>query len=96
MSDHFAHFDRTISIYNFLQFSDSQWKFIDNSIQRQNRLRIDDYYTIYKELDIPINEESYRKGDIEALKQIKLDTKFIGKTPEIVAISHCHFVSKFQ
>ena len=37
MTDHFAHFDKSINIYNFLQFSDKQWKWIDNSIQPQSR-----------------------------------------------------------
>jgi len=43
MSDHFAHLDKTINIYNFLQFTDKQWKWIDNSIQPQSRIRIYDY-----------------------------------------------------
>lgn len=33
MSDHFAHYDQSINIYNFLQFSPSAWNRIDNSIQ---------------------------------------------------------------
>jgi len=40
MSDHFAHLDKSITVYNYLQYSDSEWNWIDNSIQPQNRLRI--------------------------------------------------------
>src|SRR4029078_511022 len=29
MSDHFAHFDKSINIYNFLRFTDAQWNRID-------------------------------------------------------------------
>lgn len=94
MSDHFAHFDKSINIYNFLQFSDKQWYWIDNSIQPQNRLRIDDYKLIYKNLDIPISAESFREGRMNELKAIKLNDKFLEKPLETIAISHCHFISK--
>lgn len=96
MSDHFAHFDKTINIYNFLQFSEQQWSRIDNSIQPQSRLRIDDYRMIYQQLGIPITDESFRAGDLEALAQIKLDAMYAEKTMETNAISHCHFVSKMN
>lgn len=96
MSDHFAHFDRSITIYNFLQFSDSQWQQIDNSIQPQSRLRIDDYRKIYADLDIPISKENCREGDIEALKTVKLAPRFAQKPFETVAISHAYFLSKWH
>lgn len=94
MSDHFAHFDQTINIYNFLQFSEVEWARIDNSIQPQSRLRIDEYKEMYKAIELPITEESFRPGDLEALKEVKLDERFAKKPLEIVAISHCHFISK--
>lgn len=93
MSDHFAHFDKTINIYNFLQYSDIEWMSIDNSIQPQNRLRIYDYKKIYADLNIPINQETFRAGDIEELKSIELDLKFATHDLKEVAISHCHLVS---
>lgn len=96
MSDHFAHFDKSINIYNFLQFSDYEWQWIDNSIQPQSRLRIDDYKVIYQDLGLPITAESHRPGNLQELKQIKLDEKYAGKPLEINAISHCHFVSDMR
>lgn len=96
MSDHFAHFDQSINIYNFLQFSDQQWSRIDNSIQPQSRLRIDDYKEMYKALDIPITWEDFRPGRMEELETIELDARWKKKSMEVVAISHCHFVSKLN
>jgi len=96
MSDHFAHFDKSINIYNFLQFSDKQWKWIDNSIQPQNRIRIYDYKQIYADLKIPISGESFRKGNLEELKSIPLAEKFTNKPLEEIAKSHCHFVSRWD
>jgi hypothetical protein len=93
MSDHFAHFDKSINIYNFLQFSDKQWNRIDNSIQPQSRFRIYDYKQMYSELEIPVTEESIREGNLNELKSIRLADKFAEKPLEEIAISHCHFIS---
>ncbi len=93
LSDHFAHFDKSISIYNFLRFSDKQWKWIDNSIQPQNRIRIYDYKQIYSDLKIPISEESFRKGNLNELKTIPLADKFANRPLDEIARSHCHFIS---
>lgn len=96
MSDHFAHFDHSITIYNFLQFSNRQWQWIDNSIQPQSRLRIDDYRKLYEQLEIPISEEKNRPGDLNALLTVNLDERFAAKPLETVAISHCQFISKMK
>lgn len=96
MSDHFAHFDKSISIYNFLKFSDNQWRWIDNSIQPQNRLRYCEYKSIYQKLEIPISEESFRPGNPDELKEINVNEKYLQMPLEEIAISHCHFISKMS
>ncbi|OFY37441.1 MAG: hypothetical protein A2W91_14710 [Bacteroidetes bacterium GWF2_38_335] len=93
MSDHFAHLDKSITIYNFLRFSDKRWKFIDNNVQPQNRLRISDYRKLYNELEIPINEEEILPYDISKLEKIKLNKKYQGISTEILAVSHAHLAS---
>ncbi len=94
MSDHFSHFDTSITNYNFLQFSDRQWKRIDNSIQPQSRLRIYDYRMIYDKLDIPITSESCRVGNVGEVKSISLASKFEGMPIDEIAKCHCHITSK--
>lgn len=96
MSDHFSHLDKSINVYNFLQFSDNQWKWIDNSIQPQSRLRIYDYRTIYQDLNIPITEEVFSDGNLNELNSIKLDDKFSDKSLKEIAISNCHFISDMK
>lgn len=96
MSDHFAHLDKTINIYNFLQFTDKQWKWIDNSIQPQSRIRIYDYKKIYEDLKIPISELTFRKGNLDELKSVKLSPSFAQYSLEEIAISHCHFISNMS
>lgn len=93
MSDHFAHLDSQITIYNFLQFSEKQWRFIDNSIQPQNRWRISHYRSLYESIAIPISEELNRPGDIEAVEQLSIADIFRTIPVEELAISHGYLVS---
>lgn len=94
MSDHFAHFDKSINIYNFLQFSDRTWQRIDNSIQPQNRWRLSDYQNLYRDLSINISETDCRKGNIEELLSVGLAEKYDACDLKDLAISHCYLVSK--
>lgn len=96
MSDHFAHFDKSITVYNFLKFSDSQWKIIDNSIQPQNRWRIYDYKKLYQQLNIPILHSTIYPGNIEQVRATNIHTKFRMFPIEEVAVTHCHFITSFQ
>lgn len=93
MTDHFAHLDSTINIYNFLRFTNEEWKWIDNTIQPQNRLRIYDYKRIYSDLEILISEETCSVGNLEELQLIPLATKYQGQPLVEVAKSHCYFSS---
>ena len=94
MSDHFAHLDKKISIYNFLKFSDKRWSLIDNTVQPQNRLRITQYREIYSKVGIKIVEENNRDGDIEKLKEINIDKKLKNISDKELAVSHSLLISK--
>lgn len=96
MSDHFAHFDRTITIYNYLRFSDRAWAWIDNSIQPQNRFRLSEYRKLYAELGIPITDLSCRPGDLEELASVRLHQQYATYEKTDLAISHCLVVSKMN
>lgn len=94
MSDHFAHFDKSINIYNFLQFSDKTWQWIDNSIQPQNRWRLSDYQKLYHDLSINISETDCRKGNVEEVLSTNLADKYQDYDPKDLAVSHCYLISK--
>jgi SAM-dependent methyltransferase len=93
MSDHFAHFDPRITIYNFLRFSAKRWQQIDNSIQPQNRLRLCDYREMYAELNIGVEEEDVRPGQVEELDRIRVHPEFKEYTREELAVSHVSLIS---
>lgn len=94
LSDHFAHFDHSITIYNFLRFSPAAWRWIDNSVQPLNRLRIPDYRELYRLAGIPISEEQLRPGEVAALRSIPIDPVFQKNTEAENAVSHGYFFSK--
>jgi hypothetical protein len=96
MSDHFAHFDKSINVFNFLQYSDSLWKMIDNSIQPQNRLRVSDFRALYKKLDIPVTTEKIILGNLNELNAIKLDDKYSALDMSDIAAVECYFASLIQ
>lgn len=97
MSDHFAHFDKSINIYNFLQYSNKAWdNVIDNSIQPQNRWRFAQFVDLYKDLEIPLTDTEIREGDIEAVKSLKIHPDFSKFNTKDLAISHCYLYSKGQ
>lgn len=92
MSDHFAHSDNSISVYNFLKYDDFIWKLIDNSVQPQNRLRLSDYQEIFKTTGRNLTLFRTRKGNLNALEEIKLNSKYSLLPKEMVAITHTHAV----
>ncbi|MCP9236154.1 class I SAM-dependent methyltransferase [Lewinella sp. JB7] len=93
LSDHFAHLDSSINIYNFLRFSHRQWAMLDNSIQPQNRLRWPDYLAMYAALGIPVREQEVRPGNLANLRSVPVHAD-IGPYPdEELAISHGYLVS---
>ncbi|HMQ90984.1 MAG TPA: class I SAM-dependent methyltransferase, partial [Flavilitoribacter sp.] len=93
MSDHFAHMDPSITIYNYLQYSERAWGIIDNTIQPQNRWRLPQYRTLYRALEIPYAEEKLRPGDVDAVRAMKLAPPYDAMPAEEVAISHGYMVS---
>lgn len=94
MSDHFAHLDQSISIYNFLRFSEKQWSWIDNSVQPQNRWRLSDYLKLYDRLGFRLLAEETRPGEPEKLATLKLAAPFNRYDLTDVAVSHCHLVNQ--
>lgn len=93
LSDHFAHFDHSITDYNFLQFSKKQWAIIDNSIQPQNRLRWPDYKKMYANLGIKIKAETTTPGNVDVVKNAKIHPEFAHFSPKELAITHGYLVS---
>jgi hypothetical protein len=97
-SDHFAHADKGISLINFLQYSDEAWaRYAGNRYMYMNRLRHDDYLQMFAEaghdlLDIEFDLED-RSMDLLNSGDFRLDSRFAGKSREVLAMSGAWIVS---
>ncbi len=56
MSDHFSHFDRRLTPWNFLRFSARTWRWANSSVLYQNRLRASAYLQAAREAGFEIRE----------------------------------------
>ena len=95
-NDHYAHFDRSISFVNFLQYSDEEWEKWDNGILWQNRLRAPDFVRL---CNIPAARLVYRQqytrpGSLEAIKGMSIPERFAGYALEDLAATTVHLVTR--
>lgn len=56
-TDHYAHTDSSITLLNYLHFSDLEWKKFNHNCHYQNRLRHYDYLRIFEACKFKIVEE---------------------------------------
>ena len=49
LQDHYSYFDRSLSRYNFLRFSEGTWALVNSPIHFQNRLRAPDYLRLVRD-----------------------------------------------
>lgn len=78
--DHWSFFDNSISVYNYLQYSDKEWRKLNPSIMYQNRMRHSDYIKIISEAGFQILEEKPNyptESEIELLKKIKITDHYL-------------------
>lgn len=94
LTDHFAHFDKSISAFNFLRFSESQWKWINNGVQYLNRLRIDEFLKIHSETGFEIIEREDLYADPKNLDKLPVHKDFSHLNRQDLLVSHTWLVSK--
>lgn len=88
-SDHFAHEDSSITMINFLQFTDAEWeKLAGNQFAYHNRLRVDDFYKIYENVDhqVVYSREFLNEPSLEEIRGgFPLAEQYRGIAPERLA-----------
>ncbi|MDA3843063.1 MAG: class I SAM-dependent methyltransferase [Candidatus Kapabacteria bacterium] len=89
LRDHYSYFDQSISIYNFLKYSDKQWKLYNHDLQYQNRLRNSDYKDIVNSTKFRIAEYNISECDSvekEQLENLALNDKYINNSIDDMGI----------
>jgi len=97
--DHYSYADRTISVFNFLQYSENSWSRFNCALQYQNRLRHPDYlgladacgFRVVAERRLGPSEE-----ELKTLESLNLDFRFRSYERSDLAVvgSHLALVPK--
>ena len=77
--DHYSYFDRDLSVYNFLQYSDKAWMWFSPSLGYQNRLRHRDYIDLFQKVGFEVIAECRKDGtetDLKTISRLSLDGKY--------------------
>jgi hypothetical protein len=89
-SDHYAR-DGTVSRYNFLRYSDQEWRRFNANLHYVNRLRHSEYVNIISKTDLKIVGVELAEGDYP--ESLLLDEKFVGFKEEDLRIIRSRIVS---
>lgn len=78
MSDHYAHFDSSITEFNYMRYSRRAWRVFNNRLQYQSRLRASDYRRIIEAAGFRVVADEREQGRPDELDQIRLASPFRG------------------
>ena len=94
LADHYANFDKSISVYNFLKYSERTWRLFNNELQYQNRLRVSDFRAIHAEAGWQVLQELNTRKPEEVLKAIRLADEFKRYSVEDLLVYDSWFSSR--
>jgi SAM-dependent methyltransferase len=96
LEDHYSHFDRSLSDFNFLRFGDGSWRLLNPSLHYQNRLRYPDYVRLLDECGfVLLRERTSRVSDaeLERLRELRLASRFRGYLLDELAVKGLVFLA---
>ena len=97
LQDHYAYFDRSLSRYNFLRFSDGAWQVVNGPLHFQNRLRSPDYLRLVREAGFELLSETpsgpSEEGRAE-LRSLPLAERFRGYDEDALGVTVLSFVAQ--
>ena len=97
LQDHYAYFDRSLSRYNFLRFSDRSWRLVNSPLHHQNRLRSPDYLRLVRHAGLELVSETPSGPSAEGLAELRglpLAERFRAYTPEELGVTILSFVAR--
>jgi hypothetical protein len=76
LRDEFATFDRNISDFNYLRYTDKEWTWRQSPLVAVNRYRIPDYRELYPQAGFELKLEENVSGALDRLKTVPLAPRF--------------------
>jgi SAM-dependent methyltransferase len=96
LQDHYAYFDRSLSRYNFLRFSDRTWSVVNSPLHHQNRLRSPDYLQLIRDAGFVLVVERPSGPSDEGraeLRSLPLAERFRGYSEDDLGVTVLSFVA---
>ena len=94
IGDQYANFDSSISTFNYMKFTARQWRFLDNPIIPQTRLRPRDYRAVIEEAGYEVVKVRSINGSKEDLGKIVLAPEFRHYSEEDLLAKYTWLVAK--
>jgi SAM-dependent methyltransferase len=97
LQDHYSYFDRGLSRYNFLRFSDRTWALVNSPIHFQNRLRAPEYLALVRDAGFELvvdNPSGPSEQGRAELQELPLAERFRGYSVEDLGVTILSFVSR--
>lgn len=93
-SDHYSHFDRSISPYNFLRYSERRWALYNSSLQYQNRMRHSEYLALFRGAGFEVVQDASQVEDrrLDEVRSIPLAAEFAAFDTVDLATTGSHVV----
>jgi len=94
LSDHYSHFDGSLSPYNLLRYSDSQWRLLNNRLVFQNRLRVPGYRRLFSAagLDL-VDDGGYTPQPVADIESLRLTAALRDQPAADVLATHASFTA---
>jgi hypothetical protein len=94
--DHYAYFDSGINAMNYLTYTSENWRFWDNSLLYQNRMRPQDFLELAERVGLNVILSIFRPRPelLESLPQMNIAPEFRRYAPEQLASTSVDFVAE--
>ena len=93
-ADHYSYGDVRLSPYHFLRYSESQWAWIENRIQSQNRLRVQQIRALFEAAGLVVTGEDLEYAASEPPDDLPLALPFRTFSWQDNGVTYSHLVGK--
>jgi hypothetical protein len=76
LKDQYAAFDRSLSIFNFFKYSDTEWQWLNSPLIPQHRLRVSEINELVRGAGWEIIKQVNVEGSVADLEKVRLDPRF--------------------
>jgi hypothetical protein len=96
LRDQFSYFDHSITPFNYMRYTEAQWRWRNSPIIWQNRLLISDFRRLMKEAGFEIAHEENILGSAAELAKVKLAPEFQKYRQEDLLVMESLFTAKLN